>query len=175
MNQAELLLDKEINILIRNAKTALSEAGYPSETIEAAAECLITEPEIRMLNARGELTDSGRWAESLQNAIRAKKDLKKGDISQAEAKFREAENWAIRATTADHVNRGYDVLQGSKDAGNAKAEPYRQKWPQYQEYIDELFQKNSRLSYAGMQKKAATKFGCSTKTIQRNTTNPRKE
>lgn len=74
-----------------------------------------------------------------------------------------------------HARRGNKTKASARKGGAAKNQPYRERWPEYQNYIDALYAKNSRLTYADLQRKAAKKFGCSGKTIERRTVNPAKK
>lgn len=76
-------------------------------------------------------------------------------------------------TALPDMHRGRKALGGAKSGGDAAAEPHRQKWPEYQDYVNTLHGKNPRLSYADIKRRAATKFQVSEKTIHRHTTNPK--
>jgi len=67
----------------------------------------------------------------------------------------------------DGASEGHEIQFGTEKGRIAKSQLM-------QEYVDELFLKNPSLSYSDMKRKAASKFDVSTKTVQRNTQNPKK-
>jgi len=76
------------------------------------------------------------------------------------------------------VQRGIKIAEAAKKGHEqvyGTAEEKSEKWNEYQEFIDKLYQQKPSLSYSDLKRRAATHFDVSCKTIDRHTTNPKKK
>jgi hypothetical protein len=77
-----------------------------------------------------------------------------------------------------HTERGLKNLEGIKKAHEnlyGTEDEKRDRWENYQLYIDKLHTRRKSLSYSDLKEKTAKHFGCTSKTIDRHTNNPKKK
>ncbi|QSA98612.1 hypothetical protein [Methylococcus sp. EFPC2] len=83
----------------------------------------------------------------------------------------------IGKDSAAHLLRGKKIQKGAKaghELTHGTPKEKAQKWADYQAFIENKYANNQSLTYSDLQKLAAAHFRVSAKTIQRNTSNPRK-
>lgn len=76
---------------------------------------------------------------------------------------------------APNTQRGEGTKNAASNGGNEKNRHYQEVRKKYQPFIDDLYSKNSKLSYADLCRRAGEEFRIHKDTIKRHTVNPRKK
>lgn len=121
----------------------------------------------QMIPAGGFMLEAGVTMQRISTQLVAAEALDvTGDLQNVKRELQENQ---------EHITRGLKVLDAASASGQTRNARFQEVRPEYQPYIEAQLEQNPSLTYADLQRRAATKFDVSACTIKRYTTNPRKK